>query len=134
MPRVNNKKRDLLKIKSVKCKVEYSDILKKYGRKTVSILASPSVSPRSGRPNRTTPYWAGWTTEDGHYRTGERVTVWNKTNWQLTHLLENGHFITNSTRGIMWSPPQPHIKPTFDKVEPQYVKAMRKAKIETTIK
>lgn len=128
------KKHDLLKIKKVKCEVKYKDTLDDYGKKTVNILASIGVSPRSNRPNRKTPYWAGWTTMTTHFRTGDRVTVWNKTNWQLTHLLENGHFITNSTRGIMWSAPKPHIKPTFNKVEPQFIKAMKKTEVELTIK
>lgn len=46
---------------------------------------SPKGSPHLRR------YAEGWTTKKGK---GE-VIVYNKTNWQLTHLLENGHVVVN---------------------------------------
>ena len=48
-----------------------------------------STSPK-GSPHLR-GYAEGWTTKKGE---GE-VIVYNKTNWQLTHLLENGHRIVN---------------------------------------
>ena len=132
---VNNKKRgkNLMKIRDFKSEVIYDDILKDFGKDTVDLLRSPGVSPHSDRPNRKTPYRLGWTWEDHVYQHGERVTVWNETNWQLTHLLENGHFITNRRGGIAWSEPKPHIKPTYNRMRPKFVKAMRKSKIETKL-
>lgn len=124
--------KDLTKIKDFKCKINYQKILEKYANKTIDILHN--TSPSSNRPGRKTPYKDGWISEEAKYRTGDRVTVWNKTNWQLTHLLENGHFITNKTSGIAWSAPRPHIKPAFDRVEPQFIRAMRKVEIDTKIK
>lgn len=46
---------------------------------------SPKGSPHKRK------YAEGWTTKKGQ---GE-VIVYNKTNWQLTHLLEDGHVIVN---------------------------------------
>lgn len=121
-----------MKVKDFKCKINYDKILKKYGKKTVDILHD--TSPRSGRPGRKTPYKDGWIYEDRQYRTGDRVIIWNKTNWQLTHLLENGHFITNRTGGLAWSAPRPHIRPAFNKVEPQFIRDMKKVEIDVKIK
>ena len=119
---------DLMKIKKVTGEIDYEGILAEYSQQTVTTLKSPSVSPHSDRPGRATPYRLGWAVTEADYRTGHRYTVWNKTNWQLTHLLENGHFITNRTDGIKWVSPRPHIRPTYDRIEPRFVRAMRKAK------
>lgn len=126
--------KDLLKVKDVKVDIEYKDILEKYSKQTVETLKSPSVSPHSDRPGRATPYRLGWGVTERTYRTGYRHTVWNKTNWQLTHLLENGHFITNKEGGIAWAEPKPHIEPTYNRIEPKFIRAMRKAKPSLTIK
>ena len=126
------KHKDILKIKGIECKINYKPILEEYGEKTMNILKN--VSPRSNRPNRTTPYWSGWTTDETKRRTGDRVTVWNETNWQLTHLLENGHFITNRIGGLAWAEANPHIRPTYRRVTPQFKRAMRKAEISFKIK
>lgn len=127
-------KKDLMKIKTVKGKIDYTAIIKEYGQKTVDILRSPNVSPRSGRAGRKTPYYLGWTPRYTKITTSERVTVWNQTNWQLTHLLENGHFITNRKDGLKWSAPIKHIRPTYRVVKPRFIRAMKKAKINIEIK
>lgn len=126
MSRKRHKTIDIMKVHNVKVGIYYEDILAKYSlqaRNTVS-----SLSPHSDRPGRATPYRTGWTVTEADYSTGHRYTVWNKTNWQLTHLLENGHFITNRTDGIKWVSPKLHIKPTFKIVKPKFIQAMRKAK------
>ena len=120
-----------MNVHGVVCKLDYKTILKKYGNKSVQALTN--VSPHSDRPNRKTPYRMGWVADYREYRTGDRVTVWNETNWQLTHSLENGHFITNHTGGLAWSAPRPHIKPTFERIRPQFVKAMQKVDIDFKI-
>ena len=125
------RKKDLMKVKGIKGEISYSKILDKYGKMTVDILAT--VSPKSRRPGRKTPYSKGWVARHTIITRGERVTVWNRTNWQLTHLLENGHFITNRRSGIAWSQPIPHIHPTYRKVAPKFVKAMEKAKVKVEL-
>ena len=128
------KKTDLSKFHELDCSVKYEDIVKTYGKKTVIRLKQPNVSPHSDRKGRATPYRLGWTASETGKRNILRSTVWNKTNWQLTHLLENGHFITNIEGDIAWSAPRPHIKPTFDAMKPKYIRDMRKAKIDISIK
>ena len=73
-------------------------------------------SPRSGIARRT-KYYKGWTIKTGA-RTRKRSykytkIIWNKTNYQLTHLLEFGHHTKNGTG---WVKAQPHIR----KVEEEY--------------
>ena len=71
------------------------------------------TSPRSGIA-RDTKYYKGWAirnsgrTRNKHYY---GKTVWNKTNYQLTHLLEFGHATRNGGR----TNPQPHIRPVEEK-------------------
>lgn len=71
------------------------------------------TSPRSGIA-RKTKYYKGWAIRNGG-RTRKKhyygKTVWNKTNYQLTHLLEFGHATRNGGR----TNPQPHIRPVEEK-------------------
>ena len=121
-----------MKVHDVKASVKYSTILKKNGKRTVNILQS--ISPHTDRPNRATPYRYGWVADSNKFREGERVTVWNKTNWQLTHLLEHGHFITNKTGGIGWARPRRHIEEAYNAVRPKFLKDMRSAEVDFEIK
>ena len=50
-----------------------------------------NTSPRNEKGKRAGRYARGWTKKAGHYET----IVYNKTDWQLTHLLENGHAVVN---------------------------------------
>ena len=72
-------------------------------RATAQLLrnTSPKGSPHLRR------YAEGWTTKKG---VGE-VIVYNKTNWQLTHLLENGHVIVNKKGTYGRTHPIKHIEP-----------------------
>lgn len=46
---------------------------------------------------RTGSYKKGWAVKVETDETGTTATVYNKTDYQLTHLLEKGHRITNQT-------------------------------------
>lgn len=66
------------------------------------------TSPRSGIA-RNTKYYKGWAIKNGgRTRKGRYYSkvIWNKTNYQLTHLLENGH---HTRDGTGWVEAQPHI-------------------------
>lgn len=73
-----------------------------------------STSPRSGIA-RKTRYYKGWAVKIGaktrkkNYRYTK--VVWNKTNYQLTHLLEFGHATCNGGR----TNAIPHIRPVEEK-------------------
>lgn len=64
-------------------------------------------------PNRTGDYAKGWAKKVEKERLGSRLIVYNKTRYQLTHLLEKGH----AKVGGGFVPGKPHIKPAQDKAE-----------------
>lgn len=121
---------DISKFRKLTATIDYKPICEEYAEKSTDTLKS--ISPASGRPNRATPYKDGWVWNEKYFKQGLRTTVWNRTNWQLTHLLENGHFVTN-LNSLTWVQPRKHIKPTFDKFAPKFVKAMRKVDIDVEI-
>ena len=57
-------------------------------------------------------YAAGWSVKNigGHGKIVDLV-VHNRTDYQLTHLLENGHVIRNKKGTYGRAPAHPHIKP-----------------------
>ena len=72
-------------------------------------------------PKRRGDYAKGWTVrkdrKNKHYYT---VKVWNKSNYQLTHLLEFGHATRNGgrTKAI------PHIRPVEEKYKKEFEKQL----------
>ena len=73
------------------------------------------ISPKSGIA-RNTKYYKGWTVKTGAKtrKKSYRYTkvIWNKTNYQLTHLLEFGH---HKRDGTGWVNAQPHIQDVEEK-------------------
>lgn len=126
---------NLNKFKTFTGKINYEGLIKRYGNKAVSMLETRS--PKSNRAGRKTPYSKGWTVFNYKMRQGNKAIVWNKTNWQLTHLLENGHLITNNKNtkyGLAWVEPQAHILPTYRDLKPKYIKDAKKVKIDFELK
>ena len=70
------------------------------------------------------------TARDGAYS----VRVWNHTDWQLTHLLENGHLIVNKKKGVGWASAHPHIDKAFKSVKNKFIKAMQNVDTKVDIK
>lgn len=75
------------------------------------------VSPR-GKGKRATPYYKGWTVKLQKKGKGKYTkVVWNKTNYQLTHLLEFGHITRNGGRTQAIA----HIRPVEEKYKVKFV-------------
>lgn len=80
------------------------------------------TSPISGIA-RTNKYYRGWSIKLSKKKTGVyHKVIWNKTNYQLTHLLEFGHATRNGgrTKAI------PHIRPIEEKYNVEFTETLKK--------
>lgn len=72
-------------------------------------------------PRRRGDYAKGWTvSKDKKKKNLYLVKVWNKTNYQLTHLLEFGHATRNGGRTRAF----PHIRPVEEKYKLKFEKEL----------
>lgn len=82
------------------------EVTDKVSKEAVAELKQTSPKRQGTRKN---PYYKGWTIKNGG-KTRKRKyyskVIWNKTNYQLTHLLENGH---HKRDGTGWVEAKPHI-------------------------
>ena len=78
-------------------------------RKSIDRIAKESVQKlRNTSPQKTGSYAKGW----GAKRQGDmNVVVHNRTDYQLTHLLENGHVVKNAKGTYGRTRPIKHIQP-----------------------
>lgn len=115
----------------IKAGIKYKSIIDKFSKDAVNGLKRSS--PKGNR--RTNTYAMGWTIKaDDSRRSGYGVVVWNATNYQLTHLLENGHIIANKKGGVGWASARPHIDKVYQGFKPAFIRAMENAKINIEIK
>lgn len=114
-------------------KIEYQKICDEWAEKCKEEIKAKS--PTEEHSSRSGQYRDGWATKGE--TDGENiysVKVWNSTDWQLTHLLENGHLIANKRNGVGWSPAKPHIATGFQAVKNKFIKAVKKAELKITQK
>ncbi len=78
---------------------------------------------RKGDKKRKNPYWKGWSRKKQSKGRKYTMTLYNKTNYQLTHLLEYGH----ATRNGGTAKPRPHIKSIEEKYSKLYEEKIKKA-------
>lgn len=101
---------------------EYSDEAQKVVEETLPKVGKDAVKELKKRsPKKTGKYSKGWKSKVEKDRLGSKVVVYNKTSYQLTHLLEKGHANRGGgrTNGI------PHIKPTEDKAVEEALKIIK---------
>ena len=103
--------------------VQLNSILDEYSRKVddvtqkaIASVARQSVNKlKSTSPKKTGSYARGWSAKrersGGHIDT---IIVHNRTDYQLTHLLENGHVIRNKKGTYGRTRPIKHIAPVAD--------------------
>lgn len=124
-------------IKADKLQEELKDYLESYiediedaVKETTDKLSKEAVkelkqkSPRrKGDKKRKNPYWKGWSRKKQSKGRKYTMTLYNRTNYQLTHLLEYGHATKNGgqTKAI------PHIKPIEEKYNQIYEETIEKA-------
>lgn len=79
-------------------------------------------SPKSKNSKRSGKYSKGWKVKTREGKGFVNVIIYNKTDYQLTHLLENGHLAKNGKRvkGII------HIAPIHDELIETYSKNVEK--------
>lgn len=95
------------------------EALPKVGKEAVKELKQTSPKRPSGGD-----YAKGWRQKvESDGVNGTKLTVYNATRYQLTHLLENGHALRDG--GFLTG--KPHIKPAQDKAEKKAVEEITKA-------
>lgn len=111
---------DLLKEYGDECTDIIKEVAPKFAKEAVSELKSASPKKASGR--NAGRYARGWKVDTQPTRTGITATAYNATDYQLTHLLENGHVTRNGgrTRAIT------HIAPINDKIQDEFIKEIER--------
>lgn len=96
---------------------------KEVSKEAIEELKRVSPKDTHRKSERDTPYSKGWTfkTKTKGKNRFSRV-IWNKTNYQLTHLLEFGHATRNGGRVKA----QPHIRNVEKKYKVKFVDALEK--------
>ncbi|WP_407926433.1 HK97 gp10 family phage protein [Aquibacillus kalidii] len=98
---------------------QYTDEVKEGLEEAKKETAKETVTNlRNNSPKLTGDYAKGWKTK----KNGTAQVVHNKTDYQLTHLLENGHV----KRGGGRVQAIPHIKPAEEEAIDNYVKKVEK--------
>ena len=92
---------------------DYTKEIKKATNTAADNIARQSVQRlRDNSPRKTGSYARGWAVKREQSPGGiNTVIVHNKTDYQLTHLLENGHLIVNKKGTYGRVPGIKHIKP-----------------------
>lgn len=109
---------------------EYSnDIQEGIAKVTFKVAEDGKNKLKVTSPKKTGDYRKGWRVDKRQGKGYVHATIYNATNWQLTHLLEKPHVIRNQYGTWGTSKPIVHIEP----VEQECIQAYKKD-VEQVIK
>lgn len=99
--------------------IDIKDILNEYSQDIQDGItqAAEDIAKRganelkSTSPKRTGKYSKGWRVDKRSGKGFVHTTIYNATNWQLTHLLEKPHLLRNGKKSV----PKVHIEPVEQK-------------------
>ena len=99
--------------------IDISDILEEYSieiqegitQAAEDVANAGAKELKATSPKRTGKYSKGWRVNKRSGRGFVHTTIYNATNWQLTHLLEKPHLLRNGKK----SKPIVHIEPVEEK-------------------
>ena len=98
---------------------EYSEEIEEGMEKAKEDVAKDTVKNlKKTSPKKTGDYRKGWSKK----KVGNAIVIHNKTNYQLTHLLENGHAKVGGGRVAA----RVHIKPAEEKAIKDFIEATEK--------
>jgi len=117
------------KIDAVDLSDAIQDILSEYGDKAYAVIREESErlgkvaakELKNKSPKRTGSYAKGWKAKAYKTRLSAGSVAYNKTDYQLTHLLEHGHLNRDGSR----TEGQPHIKDVNDSIQSKFVDAIK---------
>lgn len=91
---------------------EYIDEVQEQTNKTIDAVAKAAVLKlKSTSPKRSGKYARSWTKTDVRTRGKIKDVIVHNKEYQLTHLLENGHIVRNKKGTYGRAPAHPHIAP-----------------------
>lgn len=99
--------------------IDITDILNEYSQDIQDGItqAAEDIAKRGANelkiksPKRTGKYSKGWRVDKRSGKGFVHTTIYNATNWQLTHLLEKPHLLRNGKKSM----PKVHIEPVEQK-------------------
>lgn len=96
---------------------DYSkDIYEGMEQASIDVAKEGASTLRKTSPKKTGKYRKGWRVKSTSNLKSFSSTIYNATDWQLTHLLEKGHAKRNGGRVS----PKVHIKPVEEKCNNEY--------------
>ena len=112
----------------IRVDLNIKEIVEKHAKETTETLHSINTWKMR---RRSKSYSAGWTMKlEARSKEDVYAQVYNKTDWQLTWLLENGHLIVNKRGGVGWAAPHKHIEPTYNKQAKKFIDDMENIDIK----